>query len=291
MGINMKRIIFRVCFCFLINSFGFSQEDLESLLGPISNTYIINNTFKSTRVINAQSIEIFEPNQLDLRISHRFGRLNSGFYDLFGLDQATIRIGLEYGLLQNMMIGIGRSSYNKTYDGFFKYVLINQQKGDKHIPFSMAFFSNLAINSLKQNQNNYPFSARFSYCNQLIIASKINTNFSFQFMPTWVHWNMVETSLEKNDILSMGFAFRYLITKSLSINSEYFFSFIDELSSISYNNSFSFGVDIETGGHVFQLHITNSLPMHESGFITRTRGAWSEGDIHFGFNISREFNL
>ena len=147
----------------------FAQNELESLLEPIQEESFVINTFKSTRIVNNHSIEIFSPKKLDLRISHRFGLLNSGFYELFGLDQAKIRVGLEYGLIKNCMIGFGRSTVNKTYDGYLKYVLLRQRNGIKKIPFSIVSLTNFGLNSLKQNQPNYPFSGRFSYTNQLMI--------------------------------------------------------------------------------------------------------------------------
>ena len=247
------------------------------------------NTFKSTRIVNSHSVEIFSPKQLDLRISHRFGRLNSGFYELFGLDQAKIRIGLEYGLMKNCMIGFGRSTFNKSYDGYLKYVLLKQKDGIKKNPISLVSLSSFSLNSLKKNQPNYPFLGRFSYANQLMIASKINSQLSLQLMPTLIHWNMVESNDDLNTIFVLGAGFRYLISKSISINSEYFYRAFHDATN--YYNSFSIGLDIETGGHVFQLHLTNSMGMDEASFMTRTLNSWSEGGIHFGFNISREFNL
>ena len=286
-SVRIFYILFVICAFHL-----YAQDDLESLLNPVNENSLVINTFKSTRIINNHSVEIFSPKQLDLRISHRFGRLNSGFYELYGLDQAKIRIGLEYGLMKNLMIGLGRSSYNKTYDGYIKYLLINQSKGVNYNPLSLVVFSNIAINSLEQNYNNYPFDGRLSFCHQLLIGSKINRALSVQFMPTWIHWNMVESSEQKNQIFVLGTGFRYLITKSVSFNSKYFIRITQEdLDAEMYNNSFSIGLDIETGGHVFQLHLTNSMSMNESGFITRTTGNWLDGGIHFGFNISREFNL
>ena len=270
----------------------FAQDDLESFLNPLPENTIVINTFKSTRIINNHSVEVFAPKQLDLRISHRFGRLNTGLYDMYGLDQAKIRIGLEYGLLKNLMIGVGRSSYLKTYDGYLKYLLVNQNRGVNNTPFSLAIFSNIVANSLEKNYPDYPFVGRFSFCHQLLLASKINTKFSIQLMPTWVHWNMVEFAEQKNRIFVLGSGFRYLITRSVSLNGEYFYRISrSNLDQELYHNSFSIGFDIETGGHVFQLHLTNSISMNEPGFITRTTGDWLGGDIHFGFNISREFNL
>ena len=283
-----KTIVFILIVCGNV----FAQNDLESFLNPLPENTLIQNTFKSTRIINNHSVEIFEPQQLDLRIAHRFGLLNSGLYELYGLDQAKIRVGLEYGLMHNMMIGIGRSTFQKTFDGYLKYLLLNQKKGVNNIPISIVAFSNIAINSLKKNYVNYPLLGRFSFCHQLLIASKVNRQLSIQFMPSWIHWNMVELNAQKNQTFALGGGFRYLITKSVSINSEYFFRVNSSDYDVqNYYDSFSIGVDIETGGHVFQLHVTNSMPMHESGFITRTTSDWGNGGIHFGFNISREFKL
>ena len=282
------RTIVSFSFLFILGNI-FAQDNLESLLGSVNSDSLVINTFKSTRIVNNHSVELFSPKKLDLRISHRFGLLNSGFYDLFGLDQAKIRIGLEYGLVNNCMVGIGRSTFNKSYDGYLKYVLLKQSKGIKNQPFSLVYLSSFNLNTLRKSQSDYPFLGRLSYANQLMIASKISSQFSIQVMPTIIHWNMVENNNQQNNIFILGTGFRYLITKSVSINSEYFYRFLH--NSSDYYNSFSIGLDIETGGHVFQLHITNSMGMDEASFMTRTYNSWSSGGIHFGFNISREFNL
>ncbi len=282
-------------FIFLtLNTPLFSQENLESLLNPITESYSTTSTFMSTRIINGHSVEMFAPGALDVRISHRFGTLNTGFYELFGLDQATIRIGLEYGLSNNIMLGVGRSSYKKNYDGFFKYSILRQNTKEK-VPISLVYFSSFSIESLRKNQENYPFLGRISYCNQLLIASKINDNLSIQLMPTFIHRNMVQSSYFFNDVYLLGGGVKYKISKSTSLNLEYYYRITEE-DGVTMNqhqifNSFSVGFDIETGGHVFQLHITNSLPMYEVGFLTETNQSWNNGGVHFGFNISREFTL
>ena len=282
-----------LCF-FLMAPLLFSQNNLESFLEPVEDNYFTTSTFMSTRIINGHSIEMFAPGALDVRISHRFGALNTGFYELFGLDQATIRMGLEYGLSNSIMIGLGRSSYKKNYDGFLKYSIYKQSRKE-NIPMSLVFFSSFSIESLRKNQDNYPFLGRVSFCNQLLIASKLNGKLSIQFMPTFIHRNMVQSSYFFNDVYLLGSALKYNISKSTSINVEYYYR-ITEKDGVSTNqnqfyNSLSLGLDIETGGHVFQLHITNSLPMYEVGFLTETNQSWMEGGIHFGFNISREFTL
>ena len=285
----------KIFFYLLISNFVFSQDSLESLLSPMNGgDEIVLATFFSTRIINSHSVELYDPGAMDMRISHRFGALNTGFYELFGLDQATIRLGFEYGLTKNMMIGIGRSSYKKNYDSFIKYSIIKQRKKQK-FPVSIVYFTSLSVQSIKKQQENYPFSGRLSYCNQLLISSKINKKFSLQIMPTYVHKNMVDFASYFNDIILIGSAIKYNIFRSTSLNFEYFYRITDadisNQSQDNFYNSFSIGLDIEAGGHVFQLHITNSLSMYEVGFLTETNRSWSDGGIHFGFNISREFTL
>ena len=285
----------KILFFLLISNCMFSQESLESFLEPKNNDRdIVLSTFFSTRIINAHSIELYQPGTLDMRISHRFGALKTGFYELFGLDQATIRLGFEYGLTKNIMIGVGRSSYKKNYDGFIKYSIIKQRKKQK-LPVSIVYFSSLSVQSIKKQQENYPFSGRLSYCNQLLISSKINKKFSLQIMPTYVHKNMVDFTSYFNDIFLIGSAIKYNIFRSTSLNFEYFYRITDadisNQNQDTFYNSFSIGLDIEAGGHVFQLHVTNSFSMYEVGFLTETNRSWSDGGIHFGFNISREFTL
>lgn len=273
-----------------------AQDDLDALLDNISEERVeyVTGTFKSTRVINLHSVEKVGANTLDFRISHRFGALDGGAYELFGLDQATIRFGLEYGVNDWLMIGIGRSTYEKTYDFFGKALLLRQSEGKRIMPVSFAYFTAATINSLKwQNpeRKNY-FTSRMAYIHQFIIARKINKNLSLQLSPTLVHKNLVRTKDDLNTNYALGFSGRMKITNRTSINAEYIYRIPPHVKTESYTafyNSLSLGVDIETGGHVFSLHVSNSLPMIEKGFIMETNKSWFKNGIHFGFNISREF--
>lgn len=274
---------------FIIVSFTYSQDDLEALLSPIEySSNDVQRTFFSTRIVNSHSVDLYKPGALDLRISHRFGPLSSGIYELFGLDQATIRVGFEYGLSDKLMIGLGRSSYKKNYDGFLKYSIIEQSKNNK-IPFSVVYFSSISLESIKKNQENYPFAGRLNYCNQILVASRLNSKISVQFIPTFIHKNMVEKNSYNNNLYLMGSGIRYKLSSLIAINAEYHYLLNNNINQ-TYN-SFSIGIDIETGGHIFQLHCTNSLSMYEVGFLTETNESWLNGGIHFGFNISREFIL
>jgi hypothetical protein len=270
------------------------DDDLLKLLEE-EKTEEINYTFatfKTTRVINLHSVEQPADGVLDFRISHRFGRVNSGAYEFFGLDRSTIRLGLEYGLTDRFNIGIGRNSFEKIYDGFFKAKVLRQSTGARVMPVSVNLFSSAAITTLEWADTSRPnyFSSRLFYTNQLIIARKFSDNLSLQLSPTHIHRNLVSRTADENDVFALGFAGRYRLTRSITLNSEYIWILPGETANQTANSA-SIGVDIETGGHVFQLHFTNSLGMIEKSFVAQTDGRWDNGDIHFGFNISRVFTL
>jgi hypothetical protein len=271
-------------------------QDIDQLLQDAtgSSTDYATATFKSTRIINGHSIERMPNGQLDFRISHRFGELNTGAYNLWGLDQANVHFSLEYGITNWAMIGVGRGTYEKTYDGFLKFSLLRQSKGARNMPVSMSFFSSVAYNTLKWNQEGTLSEwDRMTYVAQLLVARKFNDRFSLEINPTYVHRNMVATELDPNDLWSVGAGLRFKLTKRISFNAEYYFVLppLHDYRSTTTYNPLAVGVDIETGGHVFTIMFTNSLAMIEKGFIGETTGSWKNAGIHLGFNISRVFNL
>ncbi|MGY8792676.1 MAG: DUF5777 family beta-barrel protein [Gammaproteobacteria bacterium] len=275
---------------------GWSQEDLDALLNeldPLPPQEVIA-TFKSGKIINLHTVERVAAGNLEMRISHRFGRIDGGAYTLWGIDQATIRIGLDYGVSDKLAIGFGRNSYKKIYDGFFKYSVTKQKKNG--FPISVVAISSIAIKSLRfsdPGRDNY-FRSRLSYVHQLVLARKFTSRLSLEVVPSWVHFNLVSSASDQSDIPVLAAGGRMKVSKRVSINAEYGYriQLNDDAANINdFYDSFSVGVDIETGGHVFQLQFTNSLPMFEMGFLAQTNDRWSEGGIHFGFNITREFVL
>lgn len=273
-----------------------AQEDLMNMLEEETGeqTDYTTATFKATRIMNGHSIERMPQGQLDFRIHHRFGLISGGAYEFWGLDQANIHLGLEYGITDWLMAGVGRGTYEKAYDGFIKLSPLRQSKGARNMPVSVSLFASTAMTSVKwadPERTNY-FSSRLSYAFQVLVARKFNQRFSAQITPSLVHKNLVPTELDPNDIFALGFGGRIKLTNRISFNAEYYYVFKnnDYLSEPIYN-PLSIGFDIETGGHVFQLIFTNSVAMIEKGFITETNGKWGNGDIHFGFNISRVFML
>jgi len=252
----------------------------------------VKNAFKSTRVINGQSIEFLRPGTMDVRILHRFGQLDQGYKNFFGLDQASMRLGFDFGITQNLMVGIGRSTFKKELDAFFKYAPLQQSTGKHSFPLTVALASGITMNGLEWSdptRKNY-FSTRLAYYFQTIIGRKISEGFSLQFSPTLVHKNMVQLETDPNDIYSLGVGGRLKLSKRIAFTWDYFYVFNSPSDNV-YHNPLSVGFDIETGGHVFQLHFSNATGMHEPTFITETTGDWAKGEVRFGFNLSRVFQL
>lgn len=297
---NMRIAATLLTVLLLSSSFAFSQEDdlLDMLEGMEEETTdYATATFKTTRVINGHSIETNSEGVFNFIASHRFGRLNGGAYELFGLDNANIRLGFEYGITDNLDIGFGRSSFEKTYDFFAKYKVLRQSKGKRKMPVTVTLLATATIKTLRwpdETRKNY-FSSRLSYSYHIMIARKFGERVSLQLTPSLVHHNLVPTTNDKNDIFGIGAGGRVKITKSMAIQAEYFFvipgQWDSQINGNPRRDAISIGVDIETGGHVFQLHFTNSRGMIEKGFITETNGDWLKGDVHFGFNISRVFTF
>lgn len=271
------------------------QADTSSMLDDLlgDEPDFINSTFKGNRIINSHSIEMLGKANMDYRISHRFGTLNQGAYDLFGLDNASQRMSFTFGLTDLINIEIGRSAVNKMYDGTVKWKLMRQANKDKRRPMSIVYVANMAIQTEKNTNPNYTpyhFSNRLYYTHQLLLARKFNEKLSIQLMPTIVHRNFIDSQKYKNTVLSMGAGLRYKLSRKIALTGEYFYVLPNQIAD-KYKNSLSLGFDIETGGHVFQIHFTNSTGMNEKGFITETTNDWTKGDIHFGFNISRVFYI
>lgn len=284
-----------VIWLFLIGkTVAIAQDDLLKELEQ-SETEKVNYTqatFKGTRTVNGHSIETKGKGELEFLISHRFGRLNSGSYEFWGLDQAYIRLGFEYGINDRLGIGIGRNSFNKIYDGYLKYKMVRQQDGAKNIPVSITGFTSLTIQSAPRSIDDpsITFDDRLAYTAQLLIGRKFSPKLSLQLSPTFIHTNQVNQLILKNDQLSMGVAGRYKLSRSLTLNAEYFYR-LEPLEQTPYFNSLAFGLDIETGGHIFQLIFSNTQGMVERTIINETEGDFFNGDIHFGFNITRTFQL
>jgi uncharacterized beta barrel domain-containing protein DUF5777 len=273
---------------------GFAQEDLLNELESkeVEETEYITSTFKGSRLVNGQSVETRHKRELEFIFAHRFGAINGGIYELFGLDEAYVRIGLEYGITDRISVGIGRNSVDKTIDSYLRYKIVRQKVGGG-MPVTITAFGNAAVKtSPKKEDAGYDITMqdRMSYTAQLLIARKFTPAISVQLMPSLVHKNTVDPAIEENDQFALGIGGRVKVSKSVSLTSEYYYRF-DVPENNPYYNSLGFGIDIETGGHVFQLVLTNTRGLTERAFITETTGDFFDGDIHLGFNVTRTFQF
>lgn len=294
-----KRASILLIFIFQFSFSLLAQDDLMKMLEeetPTEKEYV-TATFKGTRLINLHTIEVPGKRTLEFRISHHFGDINGGGYQFFGLDGgASIRMALEYSIDGRLELGVGRNSQDKMYDGFAKYKLLRQTT-DNSMPVSLTLLSGIYYTSIKDPNkaitgiDRYQHStSRFAYCSQLIFARKFTPKLSIQLAPTITHYNLVDAIGDENDIYSLAFASRYKLTKRAAVNFEYVYN-INEFSVQPYYNSVGIGFELETGGHVFQMFVTNSSGMAEPQFIGRTTTKWQDLGLKIGFNISRMFSF
>ena len=293
----MKNLLYSTIFIFLALFTGTAnaQEDMMNLLNKQDKPAIDYTpaTFKTTKVVVGESSENPPTGNMLFLITHHFGALNTGYENLFGLKQATIRLGLEYGVTDWLGFGVGLNTLQNTWDGFLKIKALRQSKGARRMPLTLTIFGSTAIYTTKwsdPSRKNY-FTSRISYASQLIIARKFGERFSFQLAPTYVHVNLVATPDDHNNIFALGAGGRFKITQRVSINAEYYYLFPNQIKSTPAYSSFSAGIDIETGGHVFQIFLTNAMGENLETIITQTTGTWFNGNIFLGFNISRIFTI
>jgi hypothetical protein len=244
--------------------------------------------FKSLKIVNLESTKLAAKGDLYLVIAHRFGYLDKGFEDFFGLDEANTRIQFVYGLTNGVTIHASRSGFQKTYEFATKYRLFAQKK--QGFPFEIVGFNSVAINTELEKTvlPKLEFSDRLAYVNQILISRKFNDNLSLEIAPTHFHQNYVANNSQDNSQFALGFGGRYKFTKRWSFNMDYS-AHLNRASNSVFKNPLSIGFDLETGGHVFQMHFTNSQAMHESGYLGNTSGSWTDGKIAFGFNLIRVF--
>jgi hypothetical protein len=294
----MKKILFSISiFIFSVASFfAQSPDDLLNMVAEKPAKEFVSATFKTTRLINFHTVEVLSRRSLDFRISHRFGDFNSGAYNAWGIDGgANIRLSLEYCHGSRLMFGLGRTSGKKIADGFAKYRLLKQATKGGGMPVSVTLFSSVyhtfMQNVLIDGVNKYQsIPDRLSYCNQIMIARKFNSRFSLQLTAAMVHVNLVDKIFDKNDCFVAGAVTRFKFAKRQAITLEYGLR-LNKYSKDKYYDSFGIGYDLETGGHVFQMHLTNSFGLTEDQYFMYTNTSWDNWGIRLGFNISRVFSL
>ena len=284
--IKMKHlisIILLVPFCL------FCQDDLLAELDTVEVDRYKGAAFKGLKIVNFESTKMVSSKELYFVVSHRFGSIETGFEDFFGLDQAVTRLNFIYGITDGINIGLSRSSFQKIYESSLKVRLFLEKTGG--FPFTIVSSSNILLNTALDEVvlPGLEFNNRLGYTTQLLISKKISEGLSLQLMPTFFHDNYVTINEQHNSQYVLGFGGRQKLTKRFSLNFDYGYH-LNRAETSPFRNSLSIGVDIETGGHVFQLHFTNAQPMNTNGFLGQGTGDWGTGDIFFGFNLSRVFN-
>jgi len=282
----MKIIIYLVV---LIPMCIFSQDDLLSEIDTNDDVNTFESAaFKGLKIVNFESTKMVSQKELYFVVSHRFGSINTGFDGFFGLDQAVTRLNFIYGISDGINIGFSRSSFLKTYESSLKLRLLRQKNGG--FPFTIVGFGTVLVNGALDDVNlpGIKFENRLGYTGQLLIAKKFSKNFSLELIPTFFHENLVQLDEQDNSQFAIGFGGRHKLTKRLSLNIDYSFH-MNRADNSPFKNPLSIGFDIETGGHVFQLHFTNAQSMNTNGFLSKATGDWSDADIFFGFNLSRVF--
>jgi hypothetical protein len=295
----MKKYLVLFAFPFFLTAISsplLAQDTTSSMLDLLKDstagTEYVNNAFKSTRIINGQSIEMLGAGSLDFRILHRFGPVNGGVDKFFGLDQSTVRLSFDYAPYNDLLAGIGRSTVKKELDGFVKYRLLHQSRGDKVMPVSVVLVTGVTCwtgNFPDPTIANY-FTSRLGFFEQVLVGSKISNDFTFQLSPTLIHRNLVMLKSDPNNIYALGVGGRIRISNRISLTIDWYHPFNGMKSGLNYD-PLAIGFDIETGGHVFQVHLSNSVGMNERAFITETYNNPAKGGIQLGFNISRMFQL
>lgn len=267
--------------------FSFAQEDLLKDIDTIQtkNTDVSQPAFKALQIVTGQSTKLPAKNEWYIVVAHRFGDVSKGFKDFFGLDDASTKLGVIYGVTDGISVSLSRETNLKTFEGGVKYRLVKQ---NENVPVDIVGYNVLAVNT-DLSKDNYPhlqFGDRLSYLTQALISRRFSDKFSLQLSPSYVHKNLYEPTIEDKNQFLTGLGGRYKISKRISINAEYFVNF-DNHSF--YKNPLSLGMDIETGGHVFQLLFTNSQLNSDIGYLTNAAGKWEKGQIFFGFNLYRVF--
>lgn len=274
-------------FVSLISSvLAYSQEDLLKDIDTVSTANASSPpAFKALQIVTGQSTKLTAKNEWYVVIAHRFGDVSAGFKNFFGLDDASTKLGVIYGVTDAISLSLSRETNMKTFEFGAKYRLLKQ---NDDVPVDLIGYNVMALNTDLDTEN-YPhlkFGDRLSYLTQALISRRFNENFSLQLTPSYVHKNLYEPTIENNNQFLTGLGGRYKISKRISINAEYFVNF-DNHSF--YKNPLSLGMDIETGGHVFQLLFSNSQLNSDIGYLTNATGKWEKGQIFFGFNLYRVF--
>lgn len=280
----MKKILF----AFLVPFFMNAQDDLLAEIDTDSTQTNVTSAFKSLKIVNLESTKLASKGDFYFIVAHRFGSIKNGIDTFFGLDDANTQIKFLYGINNWLTIHASRSGFQKSYEAAVKYRLIPQQ--DSGFPLTIVGFNSIVVNTEldKVLLPKLSFENRLNYTTQLLISRKFSDNLSLELAPTYFHENYVSNDNQDNSQFAIGAGGRYKVSKRIAITMDYA-AHLNRVSNALARNPLSLGVDIETGGHVFQLHFTNAQAISETGYLGNAFGNWEKGDIFFGFNLVRVF--
>ena len=285
--------LFTFAFVFFGLALATAQDDLLNQLDSVKSDKkeIEIAAFKGLQICNMQSTKLPVKGEFYFLVSHRFGDLTEGINNFFGLDNALTKIGGIYGVANWLSVGASRHTYRKTYELAAKYKLANQEVDG--FPITIVGYNTMDIDSELKKDESLPglkSNHRFAYTTQLLVSRKFSDSFSFQLAPIFVNKNLYDGILDQENTLLLAAGARYKLSKRLSLNLEYAgrVNLPEEFKS-PYSNPLTIGLDIETGGHVFQMVFSNCQPMNDVAIFTNAAGDWNGGSIYFGFNMYRVF--
>ncbi|AXG75244.1 hypothetical protein DVK85_07335 [Flavobacterium arcticum] len=281
----MKKFILAVCLLGIVTA-----NAQDNLLAELDSTQTVTDNhvtavFKGLQIVTLQTTKMPAKSEFYFVVSHRFGSVKDGISEFFGLDMATTKIGGVYGVTNWLSVSASRHTMLKVYETGIKYRLARQ---DDSFPLEIVGYNTIDINTFLEEED-YPkieFKDRLTYISQLLVSRKLSDRVSVELVPSFIHKNLYNPTIENDNQFSVGAGGRVKLTKRLSLNLEYVYN-VDKPDF--YVNPLSVGLDLETGGHIFQLLFANSQSMTESGYMTHAAGDWGDGDFFFGFNLYRVF--
>lgn len=283
--------LFSFVFVFFTIGCAFAQDDLLDQLNAEKSDVKDKETtaFKGLQICNIQSTKMTAKGEWYMIISHRFGDLTEGLDNFFGLDNALTKIGGIYGVTDWLSLGASRHTYNKIYELTAKYKLADQLTNG--FPVTIVGYNTMDINSALSTDMypNLQFNNRLAYSTQLLVSRKFSESLSFEIGGVYVHKNLYDDAQELKDQYLVATGGRYKLSKRLSLNLDYAYKINQLENAPLYQNPLSLGLDIETGGHVFQMVFSNSQPMNDVAVFTNATGKWNGGSLYFGFNMYRVF--
>lgn len=274
-------------------------------------------TFNSTKIINMQSVEIVTKGNLQFMINHHFGyfwdkdrggktgevfneRFRQNLGNLFGLNTGVAHTYLSFDYSPTNWANLGLAATGRSgFEGWAKFKILRQQTGEKNIPLTLGWYSMANISTQKKELNEFTDN-RWSFMHQLLIARKFSNKFSLQFMPTLIHFNIVPYGINNSNLVwSMGLGGKYKIKSNLNLTFEYarqlnmYENLVTKTGSIiSYQpDLLSLGLEINTGGHLFQFFIGNTVDGSNIEHLARNNSSIKDGKFAMGFTINRSLVL